>query len=281
MARSILEPGIWQITVDNPGAFNSLSSEIIRELVADFKAVCVSPETRVIIFRGAEVGQKYLAPLAGADLKDLVDVSDPKHPMPAEYGGNYLREGACAIDNIRRLCRRGSTFNPKDPGHVLVLGMVDGPCLAGGMEFMFGLSDLVLATPRSKFGMREILLGGMGGWGGPETLRRILCSRMWIKEMLLAAGDQKMGDISAETAMARGLVNRLYDEGVIEGMARDLARDLASRDPYAVTCNLAAAEYDWNKDCTNDTLNWMTNLMLQTQKGAWVQNVSAFLAGQR
>ncbi|MBU0613441.1 enoyl-CoA hydratase/isomerase family protein [Patescibacteria group bacterium] len=278
MARVILEPGIWLIIVNNTRAFNALSSAIIAELVADFEAVCADPATRVVIFRGVEVEGKYLAPLAGADLKDLVDISDPENPQPVENGNAHLLEGACAIHNIRRFCRRGSTFNPKDPGHVLVLGMVDGPCLAGGMEFMFGLSDLVLATPRSKFGMREILLGGMGGWCGPETLRKILCSPMWIKEMLLAAGDQKSGDIDAATAMARGLVNRLYHEDNILEATNELAQHLASLDPYAVTCNLAAAEFDWSRDCTNDTISWMTNLMMGD---AWVRNVSAFLAGQR
>lgn len=273
MAREILENGITQISVENPDAFNALSSEIITGLVTDFTTACADPTTRVIIFRGGAV-KKYLAPLAGADLNGLVNVSDPAHPKPATGGAEHLLEGIQAIEKIRALCAREN----KSPGRVVVLGMVDGPCLAGGMEFMFGLTDLVFATTRSVFGMREIGLGGMGGWRGPETLRRILCSPMWAKEMLLAAGDGKMGDISAITACRRGLVNRLYREDEIVTKTLETAARLTELDPMAVTYNLAAVEHPWGEDCTDAVTRWMTELMLGD---AWVQKVSGFLAGQR
>ena len=281
MAHEWIDKGICQITVNNPAKFNALSSEIIAELVSDFTEVCSEPLARVIIFRGAEVPGKRLAPLAGADLSQLVKVEGEVYSaIPADLAREHMEEGVQAIRKIRELCRRNGVRDDSGQlvGRVLVLGMVDGHCLAGGIEFMFGLSDIVIATFRSKFGMREIILGGMGGWGGPETLRRIFGNPICVKEMLLGLGEEEGGDISAEIALARGLVNRLVPEEEIEGHVEAMAQHVVSLDPLAVTYNLEAADFPVERNCTPQVTEWMTTLI--TRK-AWINGVEAFDKGQR
>jgi enoyl-CoA hydratase/carnithine racemase len=276
MAYKQLEPGISEISVDNPGSFNALSSKIIAGLLADFEGVCADPTTRAIIFRGAEVPGKFLAPLAGADLSMLVDRENWR-PVPLLDAHQHMEEGIQAIESIQQFCRREEGEYKRSPaGRVVVIGLVDGPCLAGGIEFMFGLSDLVVATSRSLFGMREIQLGGMGGWRGPQRLRELLLSPLWVKEMLLALGDQKSGDISAATALQRGLINRLVPEAEIEGAVLGLAQRVAKLDPLAVTYNLEVADCPIEVDCTEMATNLMVELM---QQPAWVNGVRKFFEG--
>jgi len=277
-----LGKGIVEISVDNPGAFNALSSDIIVGLVWEFQEACSDLATRVIIFRGGQVINsktnevKFLAPLAGADLTGLVNrQTEPWTPLSADVAREHMEQGVNAIATIRRACQRNNSLQ-RHSSRVVVIGMVDGPCLAGGVEFMFGLSDIVLATHRSTFGMREILLAGMGGWGGPQILRRLLVSPLWVNEMLLALGDQKGGDISAETALRRGLLNRLVTEAEIEGMVLNMAEQVTRLDPLAVDYNLGAVEHPINQDCTPWVTDRMVELMLQPP---WVERVQKFLQG--
>lgn len=278
MAYKQLEPGVIEISVVNPGSFNALSSKIIAGLVADFEGVCADPDTRAIIFRGAEVPGKFLAPLAGADLSMLVD-REKWQPIPELEARQHMEEGIQAIESIQRSCRREKSEHEGPPAaRVVVIGLVDGPCLAGGIEFMFNLSDLVLATSRSSFGMREIQLGGMGGWRGPQRLRELLLSPLLVKEMLLALGDQKKGDISATTALQRGLINRLVPEAEIEGVVLGLAQSVAKLDPLAVTYNLLVAECPIEVDCTPMATDMMVELMQQT---VWVNGIRKFFEGEK
>lgn len=273
-----LHPGVSEIAIENPGAFNALSSQAIGILVLDFANVCHDPGTRVIILRGAEVSGKCKAPLAGADLTGLVNTHEWT-PISPDDARHHMEEGIQAIQKIRRCCaRKGVMHEGDDAGRVFVLGMVDGPCLAGGVEFMFGIADMVIATPRSVFGMREIGLGGMGGWGGPQTLRERLGSPMLVKEMLLALGTERGGDISAEVALARGLINRLVGEDDIESVALGIAKQVVRLDRLAVTFNLDAADYPAGQDCTDAVTGRMVNLM---QRSAWVDGVRGFLEKSR
>lgn len=281
MACHRLDKKVCLITVGNPGAFNALSSEIIAGLVTDFAGVCAEKDVRVIIFRGEEVPGKRLAPLAGADLSQLVRIDGGEYSaVSADLARQHMEEGIHAIKKIRKLCRRHGVMTEAGDwaGRVFVLGMVDGPCLAGGIEFMFGLSDIVIATPRSVFGMREIGLGGMGGWRGPQTLREILCAPTWVKEMLLGLGEEKGGDISAENALARGLVNRLVKPEEIEDAAMTLAQRVANLDPLAVTFNLEAVDYPLDQDCTPAVTGWMVQLMMRP---SWVGGVKNFFEGRK
>jgi len=276
MAVKQLEPGIYEVMVDRPDKFNALSSEIIAGLINDFKTACADETTRAIIFRGAQA-KKFLSPLAGADLDDLVDLEN-QNPIGRLSATNHISEGINAIQEIREICMRDAKttgHHDKHEGRVVVIGMVDGPCLAGGIEFMFGIADLVYATPRSTFGMREILFGGMGGWAGPQVLRERLGSPLWIKEMLLAVGGgNEFGDIVAMTAKFRGLLNGIYEAEEIEEVILGIARQIVQRDPRAVTYNLEMAEFSTGQDCTPTATERMVALM---QQPAWVNGVCGFL----
>lgn len=285
MAVKQLGDGIVQISIERPEAINALSPEIIRTLVKDFEATCNNPATRVVIFRGAEVYEKdgvtikYLSAFGGADLGGLVNYAK-RAPISRDSASLHMQDGIQGVKKIRKLCLRGGFQETKDaPGRVVVIGWVDGPCLAGGIEIVYGVSDFVYATPNSIFGMREILLNGMGGWGGPELLRRRLLSPLWLNEMLLAAGScNKLGDIDALTALSRGLLNEIVEGYKIVQFVLDKAKMLTTRGRMAVTANLDITDHSINKDCTDLATEHMVGLMMQP---GWVKSVCAFLDRQK
>lgn len=286
MALKKLEDGVFQISVDRPDKFNALSSEVIAEIVLNFKKACDDSTTRVIIVRGAPVAGKFLAPLAGADLTGLVNVADEK-PISTESAREHMNEGIDGILEIRKLCLRENIKHDGDAaGRVIVIGLVDGPCLAGGTEYMFGVSDIVIASSRSVFGMREINLAGLGGWRGPQLLRERLGSPLLVNEMLLGLGitykkkrnsdeiEARFGDIDALTALNRGLINYIIEPDKIEATVLSMAQHAAKLDRMAVTYNLEVAEYQVHKDCTGLATNRMVELM---GRKAFVDNVCGFL----
>ncbi len=99
------------------------------------------------------------------------------------------------------------------------VALVDGEALGGGLG-LAAACDLVLATPRSTFGLPECLFGLL-----PAIIMPVLLQRMSPQKARLLAmvGSSR----SAEWALASGLVDELAPEDALERVARRWARDLA------------------------------------------------------
>jgi enoyl-CoA hydratase/carnithine racemase len=81
--------------------------------------------------------------------------------------------------------------------------------------------DIRFASEGAKFGMREVTLGIMPGWGGNQRLPRLV-GRGRAMEMLLT-GDW----VTADAAARSGLVNRVFPDNELLTQARNLGRKLA------------------------------------------------------
>lgn len=101
-----------------------------------------------------------------------------------------------------------------------------GAALGGGLELALAC-DIRLATPETIFGLPEVTLGIIPGWGGTQRLPRLVGPGL-AAEMLLT-GDP----IDAHRAAAAGLVNRLVPDDRLEAEAEAVARLLASPAPLA------------------------------------------------
>lgn len=99
------------------------------------------------------------------------------------------------------------------------VALVDGEALGGGVG-LAAACDLVLATPRSTFGLPECLFGLM-----PAIIMPILLQRMSPQKARLLAmvGSSR----SAEWALASGLVDELAPLDGLDRLARRWERDLA------------------------------------------------------
>ena len=85
-----------------------------------------------------------------------------------------------------------------------VVALVDGPALGAGLG-LAASADVVLATPRSRFGLPETLLGLIPAMVFPPVARRIGLGR--ARRLALGAPS-----LTAEQALAQGLVDEIVDD---------------------------------------------------------------------
>lgn len=67
--------------------------------------------------------------------------------------------------------------------HKPVVAVVQGKALGGGFELAL-LCDIILCSDKAQFGLPEITLGIMPGFGGTQTLPRIVGEKV-AKRMIL------------------------------------------------------------------------------------------------
>lgn len=168
------------LTLDRPEALNALSFAILDELDAALEEVARS-DARVLIVTGA--GERAFC--AGADVPELRE-----RDLMAQ------RRGAL---------RGQAVFAKLDRLEIPSVAVVHGFALGGGLELALACSFRV-ATPGARFGLPEIKLGLIPGYGGTQRLPRLVGEARAL-EMILTGRTVK-----APEALAMGLVNRLVEE---------------------------------------------------------------------
>ena len=93
---------------------------------------------------------------------------------------------------------------------------------------------LRLASDRAKFGMPEINLGIIPGYGGTQRLARLVGREKALELMLTGA------HIDAGEALRIGLVHRVLPAPALMRAATDLALQLAAKAPRAVEALMRA-----------------------------------------
>ncbi len=192
------------LTLNRPEKRNAISREMIEELgVALHEAE--SSRARVVILTGA--GTAFCA---GMDLNYLKE-------LPAQ-SSQQIAEDARRIANLFR--RLWSFAKP-------LVAAVNGPAIAGGTG-LATLCDFTLAAPEAKFGYSEVRIGFI-----PAIVSSFLVRQLGEKcaRDLLLSGRL----IDALEAREMGLVNEVVPQEKLLPRARDLANDLASLSPTALT----------------------------------------------
>ncbi|ACV57870.1 enoyl-CoA hydratase-related protein [Alicyclobacillus acidocaldarius] len=181
---------------------NALNLALVDELVAALEAADAEPQVRAVVVTG---GEKAFA--AGADIAEMADATavDMK-----------LRDQFRAWDRILGV-------------HKPVIAAVRGFALGGGCELAMAC-DLVIAGESAKFGQPEVKLGLMPGAGGTQWLARRLGKARALE--LLWLGEP----ITAQEAMALGLVNRVVPDDTCVAAAVELGKRLAEMPPVALRC---------------------------------------------
>jgi len=85
-----------------------------------------------------------------------------------------------------------------------VIGAVNGFCYGGGLEIAL-CCDFIYASKNAKFGLTEIDIGLLAGWGGTSRLPRTIPVNQ-AKEMIY-----KGERITADDAFRIGLVNKVFE----------------------------------------------------------------------
>jgi enoyl-CoA hydratase/carnithine racemase len=103
---------------------------------------------------------------------------------------------------------------------------VKGFCLAGGMGFMLAC-DIVIASDDSKFGTPEVNVGLWPMMIGALIFRNVLQKK--AMEMILL-GER----LSAQEALAMGLITRVVPAGNLEGEVKKVLGILTSKSPIGM-----------------------------------------------
>lgn len=193
--------GVSVITLNRPKVRNALNVELRKQMADIFIQLNDDIETKAIVLTG---GDKVFA--AGADINDF---------LTAKTVDVYLRNSERYWDAITN-CRKP------------IIAAVNGYALGGGCELAMH-ADIIVAGMSAKFGQPEIKIGLMPGAGGTQRLFRVIGKHKAMK--LVLTGDM----ISATEADQMGLVSEVVEDEATIKRAVEIAEQLASYSPIALT----------------------------------------------
>jgi len=209
------EGGIAVITVDRPKVLNALNQKVFDELEQCFGMLADDGEVGAVIVTGG--GEKAF--VAGADIKELSEVNAVNAKILSARGQAIFRQ----IENF-----------PKP-----VIAAVNGFALGGGCELALAC-HVRIAAETAKFGLPEVTLGLIPGYGGTQRLARQVGKGLALE--LIMTGDM----VGAERAHAIGLANKVVPANTLLDEARGMAKKILSRGPLAVRFALEAVNHGLN-----------------------------------
>lgn len=190
--------------VDNPKTRNALSVPIVEYIDTLIDEVAADKEMHCLIITGG--GEKSF--IAGADISGLVKMSPEESRYSIEVGHKL--------------------FSKIETLDIPVVAAVNGYCLGGGLEIAM-CCDIRVCSANAKFGLPEINIGMIPGWGGTLRLPRLI-GESRAKNMLLRG---KM--ITSGEALDYGLVAEVYEDvAALREKAEELAKELASKAPITM-----------------------------------------------
>lgn len=191
-----ISDGVATLTVNRPQSLNALNSEVLTELGCALYELEYDPAVKVVIITGA--GEKAF--VAGADIKEMA-------AMTSFEGHRFAIKGQHVMLAMEKM---------KKP----VIAAVNGFALGGGLELALGC-DFIYASAKARLGFPEVTLGIMPGFGGTQNLARLIGPNK-ANEMIFTG---RM--ITAEKALAWGIVNEVYAPEELLGKARETAAAIA------------------------------------------------------
>ncbi|HEX5521372.1 MAG TPA: enoyl-CoA hydratase-related protein [Longimicrobiaceae bacterium] len=215
--RFEVEDGIATVTINRPDKLNALNAATIDELATVVDEIARRDDVRGAIVTGA--GAKAF--VAGADIGELAQMGP--------------------IDGIE-VSRQGQrVFRAIELSRKPIIAAINGFALGGGCELALAC-HLRLAAESAKFGLPEVKLGIIPGYGGTLRLPRIVGKGRALE--LILTGEM----IDAAEAHRIGLVNRVVPQDELLGAARALMQTILKNGPVAlalaIECTTRGLEMD-------------------------------------
>jgi enoyl-CoA hydratase len=176
-----VEPGIAVVSISRPEALNALNRSVLVELKSTLDQLSADLTVRVVVLRGD--GDKAF--VAGADIREMQN-------MNRSDATDFSRLGHAVCFALEHM--------PK-----VTIAAVHGFALGGGTELALAC-DFILASEKAQFGLPEVSLGVIPGFGGTIRLARAIGTAK-AKEMLFSGYRFK-----AEEAKSLGLIRQVYPQ---------------------------------------------------------------------
>lgn len=195
---------IATIVLSNPDSLNALTTAMQEQLVECLREVESDPTVRGVVFRGE--GTKAFS--AGGAMESLSEITDPERSEEMYQRGVKIRDGIMGMSKP-------------------TVAAVSGWCIGGGFEIALSC-DLLYAAESARFGMTEVNIGLVPGWGGAIRLPR-RTNLIRAREMLLLGTR-----LTAREAREEGIINRVFPDGEIFAEVDKIMDELAKKPPLAV-----------------------------------------------
>lgn len=202
LVRHDADDGIVTLTLNRPRQYNALSREVLEVLQDELDALAESPDARVVIIAAA--GSAFCA---GHDLKQVRAMND-----------------RAAHQTLFAQCSRMMMSVQRLPQPVIA--QVHGIATAAGCQLV-AACDLAVAAASARFAVSGINAGLFCSTPAVALSRNI--GRKAAMEMLLTGEF-----IDADTALDRGLVNRVVPDADLASATRALAATIAAKSSLAV-----------------------------------------------
>lgn len=190
------------VVIHRPEKLNAINAQVIDELGAALD-VLTAQGARAAVLTGA--GEKAF--VAGADIGAMAEMSSVEAEAFARRG-HALGERMAAVS-------------------FPILAAVNGFALGGGCELAMAC-DLIYASDRARFGLPEVTLGVIPGFGGTQRLaRRVGVGK--AREMVFTGAP-----VDAAQALAMGLVDRVFEHDKLREETLAAAERIAANAPLAV-----------------------------------------------
>ncbi len=178
------ENAVWFLTLNRPQALNALNSQMLNEIGDAVRQLSEMDydHAKILVVTGA--GEKAF--VAGADIKEMSDLNSDQAKSFAVKGQSVFHE-----------------FNLLK---IPVIAAVNGFALGGGCELALAC-DFIIASDNAKFGLPEVSLGLIPGFGGTVRLLNAVGIRkarelIFTGELLSAADAKMCGLVSAVVPQA-------------------------------------------------------------------------------
>lgn len=195
---------VWTVQISRVEALNALNQQVLQELAQLFEKVeAAFPNCRGVVLTGA--GEKAF--VAGADIRELNQLQPPQAFEFAQKGQKILR-------SIEKLS-------------VPVVAAVNGFALGGGFELALAC-DWIVASENAKFGLPEVSLGVIPGFGGTVRLSRLVGTA--VARQLIFSGEM----ISSVRAGELGIALKVVPQANLIEEAKNTLKLALERAPLAV-----------------------------------------------
>ncbi len=209
--------GIATLTFNRPKALNALNGDLLDEMADALDKIEEDEDIRVLVLTGS--GDKSF--VAGADITQLATFN----PLQAKL---FAKKGIRTIGRLQNLA-------------IPVIAAVNGFALGGGSEMALA-SDFIYASEKATFGLPEITLGIIPGFGGTQRLPRLIGANK-AKEMIYTG---KL--INAAEAEKLGIVNRVLAPEALMEETLKTARAIAAKGKVSLRAAKQAVNRGLNVD---------------------------------
>jgi enoyl-CoA hydratase/carnithine racemase len=238
--------GFAYITMNRPRVLNALNRRALADLREAFQDAKDDPEIRGVIITGA--GEKAF--IAGADINEVATDT----PVEAEQ---KTRDGQAVMDLIESLGKP-------------TIAAVNGFALGGGCETALACT-IRIASENARFGLPEVKLGIIPGYGGTQRLPRLVGKGRAL--LMILTGEM----INAQEAYRIGLVNEVVPTPELVGRAEAVLKQMAANAPLSLKYALQAVNKGLETSLSEGLLIESSLVAICTSTGDKKEGTTAFL----